>query len=111
MHHYRYLALVLALFSSSILANEVTSPIDNIHVYNTEQTSLVIYNFSSELVEIDIHGDILSLPPTSGAQFNCLSHTEVELRIEYNEHGFFQVPCSSRVVIDEAFTNQYSQGE
>ena len=111
MSLYRILALPLTLLSSVVIANEYTSPIDNINVYSTELTTLTIQNFSSAVVEIDIHGNIFNLAPASGAQVNCSGYEQLELKMRHNDHEYFQVPCNSRVVISELFSNQYSKGE
>lgn len=111
MHIYRSLALILTLFSSTAIANEYSSPVNNVDIYSSELTSLSIHNFSSEIVEIDIHGSIFYLVPASGAQLNCYSYEQLELQFKHNDHEYFQVPCKSRVVISEYFTNQYSAGK
>lgn len=109
MYLYSILALPLALLSSVVIAKEYISPIANINVYSTELTTLAIQNFSNEVVEIDIHGKIFNLAPASGAQFNCSGYKQLELLIRHNDHEYFQVPCNSRVVISESFTNQYTK--
>ena len=111
MYLYRILALPFTLLSSVVIASEYTSPVDNINVYSTELTTLAIQNFSNGVVEIDIHGKIFNLAPASGAQLNCSGYKQLELQVRHNDHEYFQVPCNSRVVINESFTNQYAKGE
>jgi len=110
MYLYISLALSCALLSSPVLANEYSSPVSNINVSSTELTTLAIQNFSSEIIEIDIHGNIYNLAPASGAQVNCSGYKQLELQIRNNDHNYFQVPCDSLVVISELFTNQHTKG-
>jgi hypothetical protein len=109
MNIYRTLALILTLLSSTAIANEYSSPVNNINIYSTDLTTLAIQNLSKEVVEIDIHGNTFYLVPASGAQLNCSSYEQLELQIKHNDHPYFQVPCNSRVIINEFFTNQYTE--
>jgi hypothetical protein len=111
MKYYSKWTLILALLSSTVIANDYLSPVDNIGVYKTKLSALSIQNFSSEHVEIDIYGESFNLSPASGLQFDCAGYERLALQIKNNDHNFFEVPCSSRVVIDELFVNQYSAGE
>lgn len=105
------LTLFLCLFSLLTIANEYNSPIGNISVFSTEDDNLAIENFSNEVVIINIHGNVIELPPTSGAQVNCAGYQQLELIFEHNVHDFFQVSCHSRVVISATFTHQYVEGK
>ena len=104
-------ALILGLLSSAAIASEYTAPIENIEVYKTELSTLSIQNLSSEKVEIDLYGETFSLSPASGVQFECSGYEHLELQIKNKDHDYFEIPCQSRVVITESFTNQYVQGE
>ena len=103
--------LILGLLSSAVVANEYHSPVENVEVYKTELSTLSIHNLSHEKIEIDLYGETVNLPPASGVQFECLGYSNLELQIKNNDHEFFEVPCSSRVVFTESFYNQYTQGE
>ncbi len=105
------LALFLSLFSLMTIAKEYNSPIDTISVSSTENNNLAIENFSGEVVTINIHGNVIQLPPASGAQVNCAGYQQLELRFEHNVHDFFQVSCHSHVVISATFTHQYVEGK
>ena len=103
--------LILGLLSSAVIANEYSSPIKNVEVYKTELSTLSVQNLSSEKIEIDLYGKTFNLPPASGVKFECSGYENLELQIKNNDHEYFEVPCKSRVVITESFTNQYIQGE
>ncbi len=106
--------LILGLLSSAVIANEYSSPVENVEVYKTELSTLStlsIQNLSNEKVKIDIYGEVFNLTPASGVKFECSGYANLELQIKNNDHGYFEVPCKSRVVISELFTNQYVQGE
>ena len=103
--------LILGLLSSAVIANEYSSPVKNVEVYKTELSTLSVQNLSSEKIEIDLYGKIFNLSPASGVKFECSGYENLELQIKNNDHGYFEVPCKSRVVITESFTNQYAQGE
>jgi hypothetical protein len=103
--------LILGLLSSAVIANEYSPPIENVEVYKTELSTFSIQNLSNEEVEIDLYGETFNLTSASGVQFECSGYENLELQIKNNDHGYFEVPCKSRVVITESFTNQYVQGE
>jgi len=105
------LVLILGLLSSAVIANEYSSPIENVKVYKTELSTLSIQNLSSEKVKIDIYGENFNLDPASGVKFECSGYEKLEIKIENNDHEYFEALCKSRVVITELFTNQYVQGE
>ncbi len=103
--------LILGLLSSAVIANEYSSPVENVEVYKTELSTLSIQNLSNEKIEVDLYGETFNLTPASGVQFECSGYDNLELQIKNNDHEYFEVPCKSRVVITESFTNQYAQGE
>lgn len=105
------LALTLGLLSSAVIANEYSSQVENVEVYKTELLTLSIQNFSNEKIEVDLYGETFNLTPASGVQFECSGYDNLELQIKNNDHEYFEVPCNSRVVFTESFTNQYAQGE
>ncbi|MHA2937055.1 hypothetical protein ACXJY6_02045 [Vibrio sp. RC27] len=105
------LALTLGLLSSTVIASEYNSPVDNVEVYKTKLSTLSIQNLSNEKIEIDLYGETFNLTPASGIKFECSGYESLELQIKNNDHDYFEVPCKSRVVITESFTNQYAQGE
>ena len=111
MKFYSQWTLMLALSSTAVIANEYTSPVDNITVYKTKKMTLAIQNLSNEKVEIEIYGETFNLSSASGLQFECSGYENLELQIKNNDHEYFEVPCSSRVLIEELFTNQYRVGE
>ena len=106
-------ALILGLLSSDVIASEYISSIENIEVTKTDLLTLSIHNLSREKIEIeiDIYGETINLSPASGIQYECSEYEFLELKIRNNEHEYFEVPCRSRVVITESFTNQYKKGE
>lgn len=104
-------ALILGLLSSAVIANEHNLPINNVEVKNTELSTLSIQNLSSEVIEIDLYGESFSLNQASGIQFECAGYNALELKIKNNVHDYFEIPCNSRVVFTESFTNQFKQGE
>ena len=103
--------LILGLLSTAVIASEYSSPVKNVEVYKTELLTLSIQNLSSEKIEIDLYGENFNLDPASGIKFECSGYEKLELQIKNNDHEYFEVPCKSRVVITESFTNQYVQGE
>lgn len=103
-------ALFFGLLSSAVMASEPLSLIQNIDTFKTELSTLSIQNISSEKIEIDIYGETVSLLPASGIKFECSGYENIALQIKNNDHDFFEVPCQSRVVINESFKNQYSNG-
>jgi hypothetical protein len=104
-------ALILGLLSSAVVANEYSSPLNNIKVFKTKSSTLSIQNYSNQNVEIDLYGEIFNLTAASGIQFECTGYDTLELQIKNNDHEYFEVPCMSRVVFTESFTNQYMQGK
>tara|TARA_Y100000588_G_scaffold253945_1_gene268465 strand:- start:842 stop:1177 length:336 start_codon:yes stop_codon:yes gene_type:complete len=104
-------ALFLGLLSSSVLANDHISPLENVGVFETEEPMLSIRNYSDETVVIDIHGDNFQLTSGVNLLFNCSGYEFLQLEITNNDHEFFEVPCSSRVEFNESFKNQRTQGE
>ncbi|WP_426369458.1 hypothetical protein [Pseudocolwellia sp. HL-MZ7] len=104
-------ALMLTLLSTAVIASEYSSPVENVEVYKTEFSTLSIQNLSNEKIEIDLYGQNFNLTPASGVQFECSGYDNLELQIKNNDHEYFEVPCKSRVVITELFTNQFMQGE
>lgn len=105
------LILIVSCFSSFVIADENPSVIKNVDVFQTKDSTLSIQNLSIEDVKIEIYGEVLDLSPTSGIQFECSGYENVELQIKNNDHEYFEVPCQSRVIFNEVFKNQYSQGE
>lgn len=110
MKRFNQLAIALALISSGVIASDYSLPLENINVLDTESPSLSMHNLSNEIIELDVYGKQIILPPTSGVQFNCESNQTLELQVKGNDHSYFEVPCQSRVVFDALFTNQYSEG-
>jgi hypothetical protein len=104
-------ALILGLLSTAVIANEYSSPLENVEVYKTELSTLSIQNLSNEKIEIDLYGENFNLEPASGVKFECLGYEKLELQIKSNDHEYFEVFCKSRVVFTESFTNQYMSGE
>lgn len=104
-------ALILGLLSSAVIANEHSSPVENVEIYKTELSTLSIQNLSNEKVEINLYGEVYNLTPASGVKFECSGYENLELQIKNNDHEYFEVPCKSRVVITESFTSQNVQGE
>ncbi len=105
------LALVTGLLSTTALAGDLESPIENVDVFKTEDTTLSVQNLSFEDVEIDIYGEEFTLKPLSGLTYDCAGYTNLELQFKNNLHEYFEVPCQSRVVINEAFKNRFKQGQ
>ena len=105
------LALILGLLSTVVLARGYNSPVENVEVYKTELSTLSIQNFSSEKIKIDIYGENFNLDPASGVNFECSGYEKLGLQIQSNDYEYFEVPCKSRVVLTESFTNQYVQEE
>lgn len=103
--------LILGLLSSAVIASEYSSPVENVEVFKTKSSTLSIQNLSNEKVEVDLYGETFNLSPASGIQFECSGYEHLELQIKNNDHEYFEIPCQSRVVITESFTNQYAQGE
>jgi len=103
--------LILGFLSSNLTANEYTSPLENVDVFNSELSTLSIQNLSAEKVEVELYGEDFVLSPESGLKFECSSYKNIELQFKYNDHEYFEVPCQSQVVISELFMNQYAQGE
>jgi hypothetical protein len=103
-------ALILGLLSTVVIASEYSSPIENVEVHKTGLSTLSIQNLSIEKVEIDLYGEGFNLESMSGVKFECSGYEKIELQIKNNEHEYFEVPCNSRVMITESFTNQYVQG-
>lgn len=104
-------ALILGLLSTAVIASEYTSPVKNVEVYKTELSTLSIQNLSSEEIEIDLYGEVFNLTPASGVKFECAGYTYLEIQIKNNDHEYFEIPCKSRLVITELFSNQYVKGE
>ena len=104
-------ALILGLLSTAVFANEYNSPLENVEVYKTELSTLSIQNLSSEKIEIDLNGENFNLDPASGVKFECSGYEKLELQIKNNDHEYIEVPCKSRLVFTESFTNQYAKGE
>ena len=98
--------LIFGLLSINAFANEYIPPIENITVYKTDSPTLSIQNLSKDSVEIDIYGEYFNLTPSSGIKFECLGYENLELQIKNNIHDYFEVPCKSRVLITEQFTNE-----
>ena len=102
--------LTFGLLSFAVIGNEYSSPIENVTVYKTELSTLSIQNFSRENVEVDLYGEKFTLTPASGIQFECSSYENIELQVKNNVHDYFEIPCSSRVIFTELFSNQYPKG-
>lgn len=111
MKLYSKSVFLLGLLSSSVIASEYLSPVENIQVFFTESSTLSIQNFSDERVEIDLYGETFNLAPASGLQFECQGYESLELQVKNINHDFFEIPCQSQVVIAESFTNEVAQGE
>ncbi len=100
------LAFFSALFiSTTALATSLHSPIENIDVVKSNADHLSVQNLSNETVKINIFGDEVELGAGTGAAFSCKGYDELELIIGDGIHDFFEVPCQSKVTINEAFEN------
>lgn len=103
--------LFAAVLSSAVVAGEYFSPIENVEVFISEASTLSIQNLSAEQVDIYLLGELFSLVPGSGLQYECSAYYSLELIIKNNEYEYFEVPCQSRIVINASFINQLKQGE
>ena len=103
--------LFVTVLSSTVVAGEYLSPIENVEVFISDASTLSVQNLSTEQVEIDLYGELFSLAPASGLQYECSGYDSLELIIKNNEHEYFEVPCQSRIVINATFANQLQQGE
>lgn len=95
------------LASFALNAAQLPSPIENVDVYETHSKYLSIHNLSQTTAKIDIYGTIFEIKPASGVSYECESYEKLELSFKYNNHGYFEVPCQSRILINENFKNQY----
>jgi len=102
------LALVAGFFASSVtIAADFPSSISNVDVFKTDSAKLSIQNLSQETVNIDVYGEVFELVPSSGLSFECAAYSDLELLFKDTVHDFFEVPCKSRVVINEHYQNSY----
>lgn len=93
------------LLSTAALANSLSSPVKNIDVVKTTASHLSVQNLSDETVNVNIFGDEVKLSSGTGAAFDCKGYDELELVIGNGLHDFFEVPCQSKVIINESFKN------
>ncbi|CAI89300.1 MULTISPECIES: hypothetical protein [Pseudoalteromonas] len=107
MKLYKFPLAAGLLFSALANAGDLPSPIKNVDVYHTDSNYLSIQNLSIDTVKIDIYGEIFTVLPASGVSFECNSYYSLELLFKNNVHDFFEVPCQSRVVINERYQNKY----
>jgi hypothetical protein len=103
--------LILGLFSSFVIANPPILSMENIEVNETDALTMSIQNLSNNMVSIDLYGEVIDVSPASGVQFECAGYENLEVQIIDNDHDYFEVPCKSRIVFTEDFTNQYQRGE
>lgn len=103
----KYLFISLLLLSFQLYANVLDTPLVNVLVTETKSVQLSILNQSSEVIELDIYGEALSLVPASGLFYNCTGYNSLEITVLNNSHDFFEVPCSSKITFKPNFTNQF----
>ena len=95
-----------ALISSGVMSAILSSPIDGVSVNATENSVLSIQNLSSRIVKVDIYGEKLTILPISGVLFNCSNLNTLELILDGMVYDYFEVPCKSRVIINDSFQPQ-----
>ncbi len=103
------LLLILGVSSFATVANEYHSPLADVVVMRSTQSQLSIQNVSNETVTLDIYGDIFTLKPTSGLQYQCAGYDYLELQVKNNQHDYFEVPCQSEVIFGEQFNHQFDK--
>ncbi|GLP95150.1 hypothetical protein [Paraferrimonas sedimenticola] len=96
--------------SLSAFADVPNSLQGEVALVETTDATLSIQNFSNNEIKVDIYGDLLVLPPASGVTYECLGYAYLELQLIGVEHDFFEVPCQSRVQIQESFSYNDSTG-
>jgi hypothetical protein len=101
------LAVGLLVSAVALAEDSFPSPIMNVDVHHTDCNYLSVQNLSIDTVKIDIYGEVFTVLPASGLSFDCKSYDSLEILFKNNVHDFFEVPCQSRVVINDRFQNQY----
>lgn len=91
------------LLPSIAFSAVIDSPVKGVAVNSTNNSYLSIHNLSPKVVKVSVLGELFTLNPVSALNFNCSGDEYVELTLNDGLHAFFEVPCKSKVIINESF--------
>ncbi len=96
--------LLCILFPCFAFAENIIST-KQVSIYQTDLPTLSIHNLSPEEVTLDLSGQTVSIPSSSGVKLDCLGYNNLGLQFQNETQDYMDVECSSRIIINESFRN------